>query len=148
MSSQIDSKMAVCKLVWTDKVGFRKISLSRLQSRLLRERTLRDFADMWPDKFQNKTNGVTQRRFMRLGNPRLSELITATIGDRWLTDLDQLGKLEDHVDDRAFCEEWRNIKQHNKQDLARLMLEITGVELDTNSIFDVQVKRLHEYKRQ
>jgi len=87
--------MAVCKLVWTDKVGFRKISLSRLQSRLLRERTLRDFADMWPDKFQNKTNGVTQRRFMRLGNPRLSELLmAATVGDRWLTDLDQLGKLQ------------------------------------------------------
>ena len=122
--------------------------VAELQSRLLRERTLRDFADMWPDKFQNKTNGVTQRRFMRLGNPRLSELITATIGDRWLTDLDQLGELENHVDDRAFREEWRNIKQHNKQDLARLLREITGVELDTNSIFDVQVKRLHEYKRQ
>ncbi len=122
--------------------------VAELQSRLLRERTLRDFAEMWPDKFQNKTNGVTQRRFMRLGNPRLSELITSTIGDGWLTDLDQLSKLEDHVDDPAFCENWRDIKQQNKQDLARLILERTGVELDTDSIFDVQVKRLHEYKRQ
>ena len=122
--------------------------VAELQSRLLRERTLRDFAEMWPEKFQNKTNGVTPRRFMRLGNPRLSELITSTIGDGWLRDLEQLSKLEDHVDDRAFREEWRDIKQQNKQDLARLMFEKTGVELDTNSIFDVLVKRLHEYKRQ
>jgi starch phosphorylase len=122
--------------------------VAELQSRLLRERTLRDFADMWPDKFQNKTNGVTQRRFMRLGNPRLSDLITSAIGDGWLTDLEQLGQLEDHVDDPAFREEWRDIKQQNKRDLAGLVLEKTGVELDTNSIFDVQVKRLHEYKRQ
>ncbi len=122
--------------------------VAELQSRLLRERTLRDFAEMWPDKFQNKTNGVTQRRFMRLGNPRLSELITSTIGDGWLTDLDQLSKLENHVDDRAFRDAWRTIKQQNKQDLARLMRDLTGVELDVNSIFDVQVKRLHEYKRQ
>jgi len=122
--------------------------VAELQSRLLRERTLRDFADLWPDKFQNKTNGVTQRRFMRLGNPRLSELITSTIGDGWLTDLDQLSKLEDHVGDPAYRQQWRDIKQQNKQDLARLILEKAGVELDTNSIFDVQVKRLHEYKRQ
>jgi starch phosphorylase len=122
--------------------------VAELHSRLLRERTLRDFAEMWPDKFQNKTNGVTPRRFMRLANPRLSELITATIGDGWLTDLDQLRKLEDHIEDPAFREEWRDVKRQNKQELAQLMLERTGVELDTNSIFDIMVKRLHEYKRQ
>ena len=74
--------------------------MAELQSRLLRERTLRDFAELWPERFQNKTNGVTPRRFMRLANPRLSELISARIGDGWLTDLDQLRQLEDHVDDR------------------------------------------------
>ena len=122
--------------------------VAELQSRLLRERTLRDFAEMWPEKFQNKTNGVTPRRFMRLANPRLSELITSAIGDGWLKNLDQLSKLEDHVGDRAFRKEWRDIKQQNKEDLAQLMLEKTGVELDTSSIFDILVKRLHEYKRQ
>jgi len=122
--------------------------VAELQSRLLRERTLNDFAEMWPDKFQNKTNGVTPRRFMRLANPRLSEAITSAIGDGWLTDLDQLSKLEDHVDDRAFCEKWRDIKQQNKQDLADLLFDKTGVQLDLNSVFDVLVKRLHEYKRQ
>jgi starch phosphorylase len=122
--------------------------VAELQSRLLRERTLNDFAEMWPDKFQNKTNGVTPRRFMRLANPRLSEAITSAIGAGWLTDLDQLSKLEDHVDDRAFCEKWRDIKLHNKEDLAHLLFDKTGVELDINSVFDVLVKRLHEYKRQ
>jgi glycogen phosphorylase len=122
--------------------------VAELQSRLLRERTLNDFARMWPDKFQNKTNGVTPRRFMRLANPRLSELITSAIGDGWLSDLDQLIKLEDHVNDRAFREEWRAVKQQNKQDLAQVLVEKTGVEPDVNSAFDVLVKRLHEYKRQ
>jgi starch phosphorylase len=122
--------------------------VAELQSRLLRERTLKDFANMWPEKFQNKTNGVTPRRFVRLGNPRLSKLITSKIGEGWLTDLDQLRKLEEHVDDPEFRKEWRRIKQHNKQELAELLLEKTGVELDTNAIFDVLVKRLHEYKRQ
>jgi len=122
--------------------------VAELQSRLLRERTLNDFAEMGPDKFQNKTNGVTPRRFMRLANPRLSEAITSAIGDGWLTDLDQLSKLEDHVDDLTFCAKWRDIKQQNKQDLADLLLARTGIELESNSVFDVLVKRLHEYKRQ
>ncbi|MBN2293255.1 MAG: glycogen/starch/alpha-glucan phosphorylase [Pirellulales bacterium] len=122
--------------------------VAELQSRLLRERTLNDFAEIYHCKFQNKTNGVTPRRFMRLANPRLSELITSAIGDGWLTDLDRLENLEEHVEDRSFCEQWRNVKQHNKQDLTDLMLEKTGVSLDVESVFDILVKRLHEYKRQ
>ncbi len=122
--------------------------VAELQSRLLRERTLRDFAEMWPDRFQNKTNGVTPRRFIRLANPRLSELITSTIGDGWLRDLERLEELEPHAEDGEFQRAWRKIKQANKKELADLMLQRTGVELDTNSVFDVLVKRLHEYKRQ
>jgi starch phosphorylase len=122
--------------------------VAALHSRLLRERTLSDFAEMWPERFQNKTNGVTPRRFIRLANPRLSELISSTIGDGWLRDLDQLRQLEAHANDPAFREEWRDIKQQNKHDLALLLHDQTGIELDVNSLFDVLVKRLHEYKRQ
>ena len=122
--------------------------VAELQSRLLKERTLSDFAEMWPERFQNKTNGVTPRRFVRLANPRLSELITSKIGDIWLNDLDQLSKLESHADDLEFQREWHEIKLQNKKDLAELLQQSTGVEVDSNSIFDVLVKRLHEYKRQ
>lgn len=122
--------------------------VAQLQSRLLRERTLRDFADLWPEKFQNKTNGVTPRRFMRLANPRLSDLITSKIGDGWLNDLESLNQLEDYVKDAEFRASWRDIKQANKQELCHLLKTSTGVVADPNSIFDVMVKRLHEYKRQ
>ena len=122
--------------------------VAELQSRLLRERTLRDFHEMWPEKFQNKTNGVTPRRFMRMSNPRLSELITSTIGEGWINNLDLLSGLEAHVEDPDFRAGWRNIKQANKHDLCELLQASTGVVVDPGSIFDVMVKRLHEYKRQ
>ena len=122
--------------------------VAELQSRLLRERTLLDFAELWPEKFQNKTNGVTPRRFMRLANPRLSKLITSKIGDGWLNNLDSLSDLEAHVEDPGFRTDWRDIKQANKQDLCALLQSSTGVIADPHSIFDVMVKRLHEYKRQ
>ncbi len=122
--------------------------VAELQSRLLQERTLRDFVDLYPFKFNNKTNGVTPRRFMRLANPRLSALISDKIGEEWLTDLEQLQKLEKHVDQARFRKAWRQVKQDNKRDLAAYILEQTGIEVDPNSIFDVMVKRLHEYKRQ
>jgi starch phosphorylase len=128
--------------------SFAANGVAELQSRLLRERTLRDFAEMWPERFQNKTNGVTPRRFIRLANPRLSELITSKIGGGWLNDLDQLQRLEPFADDPEFRKAWREIKQRNKQDLADLLEKRTGVELNPESIFDVLVKRLHEYKRQ
>ncbi len=122
--------------------------VAELQSKLLRESTLRDFAEMWPQKFNNKTNGVTPRRFMRLANPRLAKLITEKIGDGWLNDLTQLQKLEASVDDENFRQAWRDVKQRNKQDLADYIMQNTGTKIDPQSIFDVMVKRLHEYKRQ
>ena len=122
--------------------------VAELQSRLLRENTLRDFAEMWPEKFNNKTNGVTPRRFMRLANPKLSALITATIGSEWLRDLDRLQDLEPYVDDPAFRQAWHSIKQQNKERLAATIYAHKQIEVDTGSIFDVMVKRLHEYKRQ
>ncbi|MBN1220787.1 MAG: glycogen/starch/alpha-glucan phosphorylase [Anaerolineae bacterium] len=122
--------------------------VAELQSKLLREKSMRDFADMWPEKFNNKTNGVTPRRFIRLANPRLADLITTTIGDGWLTDLEQLKQLEAHADSARFRRAWREVKQRNKEDLAAYILKHTGLKVDPNSLFDVMVKRLHEYKRQ
>lgn len=123
--------------------------VAELQSRLLRERTLRDLAELWPEKFNNKTNGVTPRRFMRLANPRLSSLITQALGsEAWLRDLDLLAGLEAHADDPAFRAAWREVKQQNKEDLAAICRRRTGIEVDLNTLFDVMVKRLHEYKRQ
>ena len=123
--------------------------VAELQSRLLAQTTLRDFAEMWPEKFQNVTNGVSPRRFLRLANPRLSGLITARLGDeRWLTDLDRLAQLEAFADDAEFRAQWREAKRQNKIDLASHALAATGVTIDPGSLFDVMVKRLHEYKRQ
>jgi len=122
--------------------------VAQLQSELLKQRLLPDFYELWPDKFQNKTNGVTPRRFMRLANPRLAALISLKIGDGWLTDLEQLRQLENFLDDDKFRQTWRDIKRQNKQDLAAYILKETGLEVDPGSIFDIMVKRLHEYKRQ
>jgi starch phosphorylase len=122
--------------------------VAELQSRLLTERTLSDFSALWPEKFGNKTNGVTPRRFMRLANPRLSELITSKIGEEWLTDLEALEGLEPFAEKARFRSAWRKVKRENKQDLAAYMLERTGIQVRVDSIFDVMVKRLHEYKRQ
>jgi starch phosphorylase len=120
-----------------------------LQSRLLAQTTLRDFADLWPEKFRNVTNGVSPRRFLRLANPRLSALITARLGDgRWLTDLDRLAELEAVAGDAEFRAQWREAKRQNKIDLAFHVMAATGVTIDPASLFDVMVKRLHEYKRQ
>jgi glycogen phosphorylase len=122
--------------------------VAELHSRLLREQTLRDFAELWPEKFQNKTNGVTPRRFMQLANPRLSDLISSRIGPDWLTGLDDLRELEPLAENPEFCAEWRRIKSRNKQLLALIIRDRTGIEVDPHSLFDVMVKRLHEYKRQ
>ena len=122
--------------------------VAELHSELLKERVFRDFYALWPERFNNKTNGVTPRRFMRLSNPRLSALITGHIGDGWLRDLEQLSRLEKLADDSAFQAEWRAIKAANKVDLAATIANLAGVNVDPNSMFDVMVKRLHEYKRQ
>lgn len=122
--------------------------VAELQSRLLAQRILPDFAEMWPQKFNNKTNGVSPRRFMRLANPALSQLISSHIGDGWLTDLNQLSKLEPLADKAKFRKAWREVKLENKTRLAQVIAEQLAVKVDPNSMFDVMVKRLHEYKRQ
>ena len=130
-------------------VGSHKINgVARLHSELLKQTVLRDFAELWPDKFCNVTNGVTPRRFVALSNPSLTKLITPRIGDDWLRDLDQLRKLEAFADDEEFQKQWRDVKLANKQRLAALIAERTGTKVEPESLFDVQVKRIHEYKRQ
>jgi starch phosphorylase len=119
-----------------------------LHSQLLKESLLKDFYDLWPEKFSNKTNGVTPRRWLALANPRLASLICEAIGDGWINDLDRLRELEKFADDPAFQKTWRDIKRANKEDLAVMARDRTGVSIDPDSLFDVQVKRIHEYKRQ
>jgi starch phosphorylase len=122
--------------------------VSRPHTELLKQTVLRDFHDLEPGKFSNKTNGVTPRRFLLLANPALSRLIDRAIGTRWVTRLEELGALEGAVTDAAFRTEWRAIKQENKRALAALVFERTGTRIDPASLFDVQIKRIHEYKRQ
>jgi starch phosphorylase len=109
---------------------------------------LKDFNDLTPEKFSNKTNGVTPRRWLALINPRLAALVCDAIGDGWIRDLDRLRELERVADDAAFQNSWRKIKRANKCDLAQVARERTGIAVDPDSMFDVQVKRIHEYKRQ
>ena len=122
--------------------------VAALHSELLKTSLLKDFYELWPERFSNKTNGVTPRRFMALANPKLSDLITRSIGEDWLTQTHELKKLEAFADDAAFRQEWRAVKQANKQKLAAYINSQTGIELDPSWLFDIQVKRIHEYKRQ
>ena len=122
--------------------------VAKLHSRLLAEDILKDFHDLWPDKFRNVTNGVTPRRWMVLSNPRLSALITEAIGERWIKDLGQLTLLEPLAHDGAFRDKWRGIKHSNKREFADFVHERTGILINPDSLYDVQVKRIHEYKRQ
>ena len=122
--------------------------VAELHTRLLEQEVLPDFYAMTPGKFSNKTNGVTPRRFLLLSNPRLARLITDAIGDGWVTDLDQLRKLEPLATDPEFQERWRRVKWENKADLATRVEGVTGIAPDPESMFDVQAKRIHEYKRQ
>ncbi len=122
--------------------------VAALHSELLREGLFRDFAELWPQKFNNKTNGVTQRRWLKACNPGLAGLVTETLGDGWVTRLDELQGLAAHAGDDEFQRRWRHVKLANKVRLARTVAERTGIELDPAMLFDVQVKRIHEYKRQ
>lgn len=122
--------------------------VAALHSELLKETVLKDFYEMYPEKFSNKTNGVTPRRFMVLSNPRLETLISSKIGDNWIKHLDDLRKLEPYVDDPVFCAEFRQIKHAIKQDLAHYIKAQSNIDVNPNSIFDIQAKRIHEYKRQ
>jgi starch phosphorylase len=122
--------------------------VAELHSRLLKEGLFRDFYELWPRKFNNTTNGVTQRRWLTMCNPGLSGLISERIGEGWITQLDQLRKLAPCVDDAAFRRRWREVKLVNKQRLADMVARDCGITFDTSALFDVQVKRIHEYKRQ
>jgi len=130
-------------------VGSHSINgVAALHTELLERDVLRDFYELWPSKFSNKTNGVTPRRWLALSNPLLSELITEHIGSGWIKDLAELRRLEPLAEDAAFRARWRDIKLRNKRDLAALALERTGIRIDPESMYDVLVKRIHEYKRQ
>jgi starch phosphorylase len=122
--------------------------VAALHTKLLGDTVLKDFHDVWPEKFQNKTNGVTPRRFLMLANPGLSGLITETLGEGWGKDLGRLRALEQFADDAAFQERWRAVKLERKQNLARFTAARLGIRIDPASLFDIQVKRIHEYKRQ
>ncbi|TXC81219.1 glycogen/starch/alpha-glucan phosphorylase [Paraburkholderia azotifigens] len=119
-----------------------------LHSTLLRQTVLRDFAEMWPERFLNVTNGVTPRRFMLLSNPGLASLLDETIGKGWVTDLTRLKALDAYAGDRAFQEKWRDVKRSNKRILAKRIHEATNIAVEPDALFDIQVKRIHEYKRQ
>ncbi|HJB15435.1 MAG TPA: glycogen/starch/alpha-glucan phosphorylase [Candidatus Blautia excrementipullorum] len=128
--------------------GFSVNGVAQLHTEILKNQELKDFYEMMPEKFNNKTNGITQRRFLLHGNQLLAKWVTDHIGPDWITDLSQISKLKLYVDDERAQQEFMNIKFQNKQRLAKYILEHNGVEVDPHSIFDVQVKRLHEYKRQ
>ena len=122
--------------------------VAELHSKLLIEGLFRDFAELWPDKFNNKTNGVTQRRWLAACNPGLAKLITDTVGDTWVTELSHLKELAAHADSKEFQKSWRTIKLENKLRLAKRIQDKAGISIGTEMLFDVQVKRIHEYKRQ
>lgn len=128
--------------------GFSVNGVARLHTEILKNQELKDFYEMMPEKFNNKTNGITQRRFLLHGNPLLADWVTKKIGDEWITNLSHINELSTYVDDELSQKEFMNIKYQNKVRLAKYIKEHNGIEVDPRSIFDVQVKRLHEYKRQ
>jgi starch phosphorylase len=138
-------------MAWLAIVGsFSVNGVAALHSDLLKEGLFRDFHELWPERFNNKTNGVTPRRWLASSNPELAELITEQIGDGWQADLARLGKMRPLAEngDIDFIHRWQQIRLRNKQRLADLVKTQTGVEFDPNALFDIQVKRIHEYKRQ
>jgi starch phosphorylase len=137
-------RMAYLATVGTHAVN----GVAELHSELLRKTVLHDFYELWPQKFLNVTNGVTPRRWLALSNPELSQLITSKVGEGWITDEQLLRKLEPFADDPSFRKKWREVKQTRKQELAAWIKDCTGVVVDPVTLFDVQVKRIHEYKRQ
>ena len=135
------ANLAIC-------AGFSVNGVARLHTEILKNQELKDFYEMMPEKFNNKTNGITQRRFLLHGNPLLADWVTSKIGSEWATDLSHIKNLEIYADDKKCQKEFMNIKYQNKVRFAKYIKEHNGIEVDPRSIFDVQVKRLHEYKRQ
>ncbi|MBR6536002.1 MAG: glycogen/starch/alpha-glucan phosphorylase [Lachnospiraceae bacterium] len=128
--------------------GFSVNGVAALHTEILKKEQLKDFYELWPEKFSNKTNGITQRRFLLHGNPLLAKWVTEKVGDGWITDLPVIKGIAPYADDKKAQEEFMKIKYENKLRLAKYIKEYNGIDVDPNSIFDVQVKRLHEYKRQ
>ena len=152
-----EEKVRKMAILWDGQVKMAHLAIAaafsvngvaRLHTEILKNQELHDFYEMYPKKFNNKTNGITQRRFLAHGNPLLATWITSKCGKGWMTDLTQLKKLESLADDKKALAELREIKYRNKVRLAKYIKEHNGIDVDPNSIFDVQVKRLHEYKRQ
>lgn len=137
-------KMAYLAIVGSHSVN----GVAKLHTEILKNQELKNFYDFYPDKFNNKTNGITQRRWLLHANKKLSELITENIGDGWITNLDKLNKLIPLADNKEFRDKFIEIKKHNKKELADYILKTNGIEINPDSIYDIQVKRLHEYKRQ
>ena len=137
-------KMAYLAIVGSHSVN----GVAKLHTEILKKQELKNFYDFYPDKFNNKTNGITQRRWLLHANKKLSELITENIGDGWITNLDELNKLIPLADNKEFRDKFIEIKKHNKKELADYILKTNGIEINPDSIYDIQVKRLHEYKRQ
>src|SRR6185295_10315215 len=137
-------RMAHLSIVGSHKVN----GVSALHSQLLVKTIFADFASLWPDRFTNVTNGVTPRRWLAHANPGLASLIDATLGSGWRLDLDRLRELKPHADDPAFRQAFMDVKRANKERLAAYVKRELGIALDPASLFDVQVKRIHEYKRQ
>jgi starch phosphorylase len=149
MSIIDDSDQRYVRMAHLACIGSHSINgVAALHTELLKRDVLRDFYELWPRKFSNKTNGVTPRRWLALSNPLLAELITEHIGPGWIKDLAELRRLEPLAEDAAFRARWRDIKLKNKRSLAALALERTGIRIDPDSMYDVLVKRIHEYKRQ
>ena len=138
------------KMAWLAIVASHAVNgVAALHTEILKNQELKDWYELYPEKFQNKTNGITQRRWLLKANPELAEYITKLIGsDKWITNLSELKKLEKYLDDEKVLKNIMDIKLHNKQKLAKYIFDTTGIEVDPTSIFDIQVKRLHEYKRQ
>ena len=122
--------------------------VAALHTELLKAGLFKEFYTLWPDKFNNKTNGVTPRRWLANCNPTLNELISDKIGKEWIRDFSQISRLRRYYDDSEFHNQWQSAKRENKQRLVDLVKEQCGVEFDVSMMFDVQVKRIHEYKRQ
>ena len=136
-------------MAWLAIYGSHKVNgVAELHTEILKERELKDWYDLYPDKFLNKTNGITQRRWLLKSNPQLSAYITELIGDAWITDLSELKKLEQYLEDEVVLNKLLAIKQEKKEELVKYLRETQGVDINPKSIFDVQVKRMHEYKRQ
>jgi len=130
-------------------VGSHSINgVAALHTEILKKNIFKDFYELYPERFNNKTNGITQRRWLRKANPRLSRLISSKIGEGWVCDLFELKKLEKYIKDEKFKKAWAEVKLHNKKKLAEVIEAKNGVKVNLNSIFDIQVKRIHEYKRQ